>query len=191
MPGIPFETAESPKKLSRGDGHETGRGKQGCRTIRIGLGNCFSLRNKVQSVLGMMVEDELDILALTETWLKQGETAVAAEVAEWKHTLVSAPRKGKKGGGVAFMVRNKVKFSRCNTSHKSFECLEIFVKGTVGVRLSVIYRTGNDYGHFITEFGAYLNSFVSKGGIPVIMGDFNVRFQDDSDRFTQKLKDCC
>ena len=138
--------------------------------------------------MGMIVENHLDAVALTETWLGADESALEVEVRDWGYTLVSSPRQGKKGGGVAFILRRTVKYSRHKTSTDTFECLEIFVKGTVGLRLAVIYRTGNDHAEFLTEFRKYLNSFVSKGGVPILLGDFNVRFQDDTDRFTQNFK---
>ena len=154
----------------------------------MGLGNCFSLKNKVNSIMGMMVESGIGILCLTETWLGVDESALAVEIKEWKHQLVSLPRKGRKGGGVALILRENIKFTRCHTSTTSFECLEVFIKGRAGVRLAVIYRTGSDHAAFLLEFGDYLNSFVSKGGVPIVLGDFNVRYQDDSDGFTQKFK---
>ena len=138
--------------------------------------------------MGMMVENKLDVLALTETWLGADESALEVEVKDWGHVLVSSARQGAKGGGVAFILRRNIKYSRHRTATSTFECLEIFVKGSVGLRLAVIYRTGNDHSQFLAEFGEYLISFVSKGGVPILLGDFNVRFQDDTDRFTQKFK---
>ena len=154
----------------------------------MGLANCFSMRNKVYSLMEMMIENGLGVLGLTETWLNEDESALAVELGELGYTLVSAPRRGRKGGGVGFILRDDIKFTRCKTSASSFECLELYIKGSVGVRLSVVYRTGCNHSHFISEFGDYLSSFVSKGGLPVVMGDFNVRYQDDTDRFTEKFK---
>ena len=136
----------------------------------------------------MMVENGLGVLALTETWLKEDEAALAVELEELGYTLVSSARSGRKGGGVGFVLRNDIKFSRCKTKASSFECLEVYIKGSVGLRLTVVYRTGHDHSGFLSEFGDYLSSFVSKGGVPIILGDFNVRFQDNSDRFTGKFK---
>ena len=163
-------------------------GGTGSSNFKVGLGNCFSLKNKVNSIMGMMVESGIGILCLTETWLGVDESAVAVEIKEWKHQLVSVPRKGRKGGGVALILRDSIKFTRCHASTKSFECLEVFIKGKAGVRLAVIYRTGSDHSAFLLEFEDYLSSFVSKGGVPIVLGDFNVRYQDDSDGFTQKFK---
>ena len=172
---------------------ETGHGRctesrLGCNTLKVGLANCFSLRNKVYSVMEMMIENSLEVLALTETWLNEDEAALAVELGELGYTLVNAARTGKKGGGVGFVLRDRVKFTRCKSSTRSFECLEIFVKGSVGIRFAVVYRTGQNHSQFISEFGDYLASFVSKGGVPMVLGDFNVRFQDSSDRFTEKFK---
>ena len=138
--------------------------------------------------MAMMVESGIGILCLTETWLGQDESAVSVEIGEWRHKLVSLPRKGRKGGGVALILREEIKYSRCQVTTSSFECLEVFIKGKVGVRLAVIYRSGSDHKEFLSEFEDYLSSYVSKGGVPIILGDFNVRFQDNDDGFTQRFK---
>ena len=82
-----------------------------CRTIKVGLANCFSIRNKVYSVLEMMVENNVGLLAVTETWLNEDEAALAVEFEELGFTLVSAARSGRKGGGVGFVLRKDIKYT--------------------------------------------------------------------------------
>ena len=47
------------------------------------------------------------------------------------------------------------------------------------IRFSIIYRTGylniDDKNSFLIEFGSYLDLLLSKEGINIILGDFNIR----------------
>ena len=80
--------------------------------IRLGLMNCHSLRNKADLIADHIISHDLDLLALTETWLKPAETTGdrdARDIGDLTpgFSFQSVPRLGggKPGGGVSLVYR--------------------------------------------------------------------------------------
>ena len=65
--------------------------------------NCFSIRNKLYDVLFSIIDNDIDIICLSETWLNLTESAIESEVQELGFNLVSRSR-GSRGGGVAILM---------------------------------------------------------------------------------------
>ena len=130
----------------------------------------------------MLKDNYVDICCISESWLKNKDSAKFAEIHDLGFDIHSAPRKGKGGGGVAFLFDpKKVKPIRNNVkAYKSFEVLECLLKTSSKLlRLVTVYRSTqrdryNDtkMNVFLDEFDEYLDVLVSKGGTPIIMGDF-------------------
>ena len=54
-----------------------------------------------------MTTKSLDVVAITETWLKAKETSTAlADITPQGYSLIHKPRRGKQGGGVAIIMTN-------------------------------------------------------------------------------------
>ena len=109
---------------------------------------------------------DLDIVALTETWLSNEEnsnTHVILEYSNHGYTLHHVPRNsGSTGGGVGVLINDRVKLvTRLETvnSAVSFESMEMIITiVSISIRLVVIYRmppSKNNKlkrGTFVTEF---------------------------------------
>ena len=165
----------------------------------IGVFNARSICNKTSGILGMMHDNGLGLLCLTETWLRNGDKAKFAEIHDQGYDIFSAPRKGR-GGGVAFLFDPKVLNPvRNNTiKYSSFEVLECVLKsGDELVRLCVVYRSTQakkkyeetKVATFMDQFDLYLQSVLEKSGAPVICGDFNFHLEDESNPTTQRFND--
>ena len=80
-----------------------------------------------------MVSNQLDIMVLTETWLK-GDDSDARTIADISNTLcghkfVHLPRKDRNGGGVAVILRNGFGIKMNDyIVYTAMECLDITVK---------------------------------------------------------------
>ena len=93
-------------------------------------------------------DNNLDIVALTETWLSNEEnnnTHVITECSNQGYTLHHVPRNsGSTGGGVGVLINDRVKLvTRLETvnSAVSFESMEMIISiVSVSIRLVVIYR---------------------------------------------------
>ena len=160
------------------------------KCIRFGCLNARSICNKVPAVLELLIDENIDVCFLTESWLKINDKAKFSEIREFGFEIISAPRKGR-GGGVGFLYNpSKVLLKRNKVStYVSFEVLKAVVKGKDElIRLSVVYRTTQfrskeKYADtrlmlFYQEFSDYLDELQTKVGKLIICGDFNFHVED-------------
>ena len=117
--------------------------------VKLGLINCQSISGKLDCGFDHNKEYQLDIVALTETWLSSEDSknkhAIDQCVAHGC-TLHHSPRiSGRRGGGVGLLVSNaiKVTFKRIHVSPliTSFELMEaVLAIYSLSLRLIGIYR---------------------------------------------------
>ena len=137
-----------------------------------------------------IIDQQLDIFALTETWLTGTDTdnPIISALLPNGYNIIHNPRQAR-GGGTAIIHRNSLTVTKVSESqtHPSFEALECVVTSTQVVRLSVIYRpppsTKNKTTHkqFQAEFADYLGHIFTTPGMLLIVGDFNYHVEDTSD----------
>ena len=100
--------------------------------VKLGVMNCQSIGGKLDLVFDHVKEYQLDIVALTETWLSNEDRKnkhVIDQCVAHGYTLHHSPRtSGRRGGGVGILVNNaiKVTFRRIYVSPQitSFELME-------------------------------------------------------------------
>ncbi len=163
-----------------------------CPLVKLGVMNCRSMDNKSDYIFDHMKDNNLDIVALTETWLSNDDTKsrrVVMNCAEYGYTLHHIPRSsGRRGGGVGVLINNSIKL----TSHlepvnvaESFESMEMIITiVSISVRLVVIYRMPPSKQNkikrstFITEFSDYIEKLSCLSCNLMIVGDFNINWLD-------------
>ena len=75
----------------------------------MALINARSVKNKTLAINEEIIQHDWDILAITETWLKQtGDEAIVTELLPPGYTLHHVARHCGRGGGVAVVYRNTV-----------------------------------------------------------------------------------
>ena len=143
-----------------------------------------------------MVDNELDMLAITESWLTGDEQdkVILQDLVPRGFSMHQRPRKNRRGGGVAIIYRSsmKVKCIQSPTEYESFEHLECCIHGTVAIRLCVIYRPPGHYRgtkSFHDEFSDYASSAVASLGHLLLLGDFNLHM--DSITVNREARDFC
>ena len=142
-----------------------------------------------------VVDHDLDILCLTETWLSCEDTVSATAVTHSNVLL---------GETVVAVVL--VYFSELHTlsitqhfgplPHLNASTYNYVLQGSLPrtLRLFVIYRppsssrNSQPFATFLTEFRELVECVGTKSGI-IIVGDFNVRYGDDSDPHARALRD--
>ena len=146
-------------------------------------------------------DNDLDIVALTETWLSNEEnnnTNVITECSTHGYTLHHVPRNsGSTGGGVGVLINDRVKLvTRLETvnSAVSFESMEMIITiVSISIRLVVIYRmplskkNKLNRGTFGTEFSDYLEKLSCFRGNLIIVGDFNINWLENNDSERRNL----
>ena len=178
---------------------------KGANKTAFGVFNARSICNKTTAVLELLMQQNIDICFVTETWMKRNDTVKMAEIHERGFEMFNDPRKGS-GGGAGFifnlktvhLIKNDVK------KYSSFQVLEsILQTSTETLRLCVIYRStqhtsrkkylATRQAKFFEEFSDYLECLASKPGKPLICGDFNFHVENYLDsvasQFMNLIKD--
>ena len=173
------------------------------KMLNIATLNCQSLCNKTDGVLQHIMENDIDICFLQETFMKAKDTAIFNEVKEQGLKMFSVPRENGGHGGLAVIFNPEINLKRVtrNSSnlkrYKTFEYIECTLKtSTELLRFCNIYRrpyyarrhrfTPNQ---FFPEFEDYLTTLVTKSGTPVLMGDFNLHLENVDDSNCRKFND--
>ena len=169
--------------------------------IKLGLANMRSLKNKDQALLNYILEHQIDVFLVTETWLKQ-------EDENWKQGshlnqngkfMNCVDRlKNTRGGGIALIYNNGDKVEFIETKLRpTFETgiWRITIKGMVKPMVLVgIYHPPpseinqhstqefiNDFLYCYVELGAKFTNII-------FLGDFNIHVLDiesiDGEQFT-------
>ena len=157
--------------------------------VKLGVMNCQSLGGKFDFVFDHIKAYQLDIVALTKTWLYSEDSKnkhVIDQCIAHKDTLHHSPHtSGRRGGGVGILVNNAIKVTirRIHVSPQitSFELMDVTIC-SVSLRLIVIYRmapskiNGLKTGTFYEEFSEYVEKLPCASGKVIILGDFNINF---------------
>ena len=158
--------------------------------IRIVLMNAQSVRNKTMLINEYVRDDDIDSLAITETWLKRGgDSAIITELAPDGYSFVHVPRQRGRGGGVGLLHREtyscKLLASPC---FKHMELLRARLTGT-NVRpfdVYVVYhppvstKNSGTLTDFITELETLFNAITLSVVPAIVVGDFNIHYDDPS-----------
>ena len=104
--------------------------------------------NKINSIQDVILNtNNIDILTLTETWLRPGEKdrLSISNLTPAGYKLLHGPRQGKKGGGVAVVHKANMTITKQPTEpYGSFEHMDVLVKtNNEYIRLCVLYRLLN------------------------------------------------
>ena len=165
--------------------------------------NPWSVCNKTTFLFDFIIDQSMDLFALTETWLSgtEKDNAILSALLPKGYNIKHNPR-GSRGGGTALIYKSSlcVKSVPDTSVHPSFELLHCVIRSTVTVNLAVVYRpppsTKNKTTHqqFLAEFGLFLEHFIMTSGKLLIVGDFNYHVDDEMNSeaadFLDLLKSC-
>ena len=105
--------------------------------------NVRSVCNKAHDIHELVIEKEINVLAMTETWLGDHDGPILADLCPTGYTLIHRPRpksKGERGGGVGLLVSDKVTAEQVQCDeHATFESMEVKLRGRRTTCLVIIY----------------------------------------------------
>lgn len=160
---------------------------------KCGVLNIQSVRNKTFDIRELIKDENLDIFALTETWLSEYEYAVINEMTPVTHSFLHVPRLNRQGGGVGIFVSNSFKKIRKVVTEEceSFELLRVDCEiNTNKMTILVIYRPpGLSVRQFIDELRDYLDTVDMVSATALICGDFNIRVNNPAERYVTEFID--
>ncbi|ELU09429.1 hypothetical protein CAPTEDRAFT_201324, partial [Capitella teleta] len=147
--------------------------------------NPWSICNKAEDINDFIIEYNIDILAITETWLTgtdcDGPTINA--LLPNGYEIIHAPRRTR-GGGTALVYRQSLNVTRVAVSSASFEVLECVIKGPIVLRICVVYQPYRT-ALFMEKFSSYLAGLARSPGHLLVLGDFNLHVDDPLDKCAQ------
>ena len=84
--------------------------------IRLALNNAQSVRNKTDMIVDHIIENDIDVLCITESWLcESGDEKVIKDLTPDVYKFINVPRskgcKEKHGGGIGILYRASYKLN--------------------------------------------------------------------------------
>lgn len=176
------ELCLASRKTRRGcrGGSSARRARAARRSLAIGLANVRSVGKNADAISDFMVTYNVDVLALTETWLNtlDGDQLILSACPPG-YAAVQIPRTGARGGGVAILHRTSIRVTRVSLGEfypSSFEYLGALLQiNSVSISLYVIYRPPkcNNLATFWRELSSFLELCSVSNTRLLLMGDFN------------------
>lgn len=162
------------------------------KTLTIGLLNPGSLGTRHEEFLVALERRSVDIMAINETWLREGEEQRAPSPPGYRLRHTPRPLSVRsRGGGVGFYIRTgisvrQVKPPQATTSVVEQMWLSLTLNG-VRIVIGTAYRPPwLSVDTFLDALTESVSSF-SKCDHIVILGDFNINLLSPSDPNTKKL----
>lgn len=147
--------------------------------LKVGHFNAQSLNpanSKFEEIKLILKDSLLDVVGVSETWLKSYITNKSVEVPGYK--IIRHDRPAIRGGGVAFYVSKKLKtrvISRSEGSDVEYLFMEV-VSVMSRVLVGVIYRPRGS----LTSLDDELSQILPNYDNVILMGDFNLNLLQDS-----------
>ena len=165
--------------------------------ITLTVLNTQSLNNKAAIFIDFICEYQPDLLAATETWFIDGESASKTQCTPGGYRFFDHSRSGRRGGGTGLLFKNNLMVTKVTGGeHQSFEYLEWKVtSGSRRVNLIIMYRPPYSAAHpvtsavFFVEFAEYLESIVLSADPLLIVGDFNIHIDSNENYDAIKLSE--
>ena len=139
----------------------------------------------------IIIDNKLDILCITETWLGEHDAAAIAAMTPDTHTFFNGPRpNGRRGGGVALVaIKSLISAKASSSEHDFFENIELkFALNNLVYKIFVIYRPpGADSSLFCEEFSSFLFDKKQTNTRNIYVGDYNIWVNYESDPKTDEF----
>ena len=152
------------------------------------LWNAGSLNNKLSDLLALLEDEDLDIAAVTETWMSSQQNNITAELRDIGYNIFHFNRDTRKGGGVALIFKKDFKFVSGKTfKFETFECILVSIacRTSAQVNFIVVYRFCEiTPSPFLTEFYDFIETIFIDLRQIIILGDFNLHVND---QFNQNI----
>ena len=162
------------------------------QNLKIGLVNARSIRNKDIRLKQDLIEEDIDACVVTETWLDDSNKVWIENTELNKDGLKmqnSCRNDGRKGGGIAIVYKDIYNIKQEEEKRlRTFHSVKwkLTMKNTY-VNIIGLYRPPPSKSHattinqFTDEFLENLQEDIINGDHLIILGDFNINIDDNTD----------
>ncbi|KAK7933278.1 hypothetical protein WMY93_004174 [Mugilogobius chulae] len=151
-------------------------------SLRCGLINARSVANKTFILRDHFSAHSLDLMFVTETWIKAGESSAFLNLFPLLHVHKCTQNYGCRGGGVATILKSNICFKPlADMRFSSFELSYFTLRQMEPVLCAVVYRPPKYNKDFLTEFSDFM---------AIVLTDFDKDFVNSVPpvRFRRSLK---
>lgn len=147
------------------------------------------------AVKDFIVDNDIDILAMTETWLRPGtvDSVEVGTLCPTGYRVLHVPRSHSAGGGVGIIFKNSIRINTSLTDQfHSFELMDFHLSIVRCVRILLVYRPpGLSTSLFLEEFSKLLEYITAdlRQKQLLIVGDFNVHVDNPNDTTARQFLD--
>ena len=142
--------------------------------------NARSLQNKLDHLITLLSEEDLDVAVITETWFKTQQNNCTATLRENGYSIFHLNREEKGGGGVAIIHRDSLKLNNAKCyNFETFECVigSIASMSSQKITFVAMYRFCElSPLAFLSEFNDFAEKIIVQFNNPIFLGDFNLHF---------------
>jgi hypothetical protein len=162
--------------------------------------NAQSIGNKTAILVDHVLENDIDLMFLSETWLFPTDTVIIGELTPPSYKFLNFPRDSvNRGGGIGVLYKQSMDLTVSPSStYISFEHCIVTLKNSID--FVMIYRptpskaNGFKTSQFLEEVDVFLDELSVKPHKVVLLGDFNVHMNKshewDVRRFSDTLTRC-
>jgi hypothetical protein len=158
--------------------------------------NAQSIRNKTIMIREYILEKDLDILFIVETWLSEtGDEVYIGDITPTGYRMVQKPRKNRKGGGIMVIYKDHIRLDLTD-DHKvtTMELLSCKIRsGNKNLTIICVYRpettAKNKYklSQFFDDLSDVFSSTLSSTPNLVAIGDYNFHMNKPGNNDTIRL----
>jgi hypothetical protein len=148
--------------------------------LKCALANVRSMVNKVHIIANFIVEKDIQIMFITESWLQDNDAdnQILHNACPPSFKYLSVPRPSKKGGGLAILFKDSLQLTLLRSvcvSLSTFEHVLFTVSSfSKNILFCLIYRPpSTSVSRFLTEISDLCALLVSYDEL-VLLGDFNI-----------------
>ena len=191
------DPASGPIQVSQQPSYDSSSNRSSCNAenangIRAMLINACSVKNKSCILKDTIVDNSLQLLFITETWLSPYDTSAIAAFIPESHNFYHFPRDNRPGGGIGVAASKSIQSVKSvNRIFGSFECLQINIaQENNKICFYLIYRPpSSSVASFFDEFENFITEAEMAHDRVFYLGDFNIWMNKTDDANTVKMSD--
>ncbi|XP_078542109.1 uncharacterized protein LOC144827815 [Lissotriton helveticus] len=152
--------------------------------------NCRSMIKHKSEIHDLLLNNDVDTLFLTETWLEESSSPDILEAIPPNYCLLRIDRYKQRGGGLALICKKELECTLQTKTITNSECgvFSIKLDASNTITALLIYRPPGSLGLFCDQLIEATTQLAIRHKNLMILGDLNLHFEDINAKEAQTLK---